>query len=73
MTGRWDKRVERSPKQNKERKSGPTHTSTLSSATTATGTAGITAVTLCESTNAAADIVAEDAFVAGVRHGCSGL
>ena len=46
-----------------------THASTISSATTATDTASIHAVTLCESANTAADVVAEDAFVAGVGHG----
>lgn len=50
-----------------------THASTLSGATTAIGTAGITALTLGESTDAAADVVAEDAFVAGIGHGCFGL
>lgn len=46
-----------------------THASPVSSASTATGTVGIHAITLCESTNTAADVVAEDAFVAGVGHG----
>ena len=47
-----------------------THASTFSGATASVGTASITATTLCESTDAAADIIAEDAFVAGVRHDC---
>ena len=45
-----------------------THTSTFSGTTAGIGTASISAVTLCESTNTAADVVAEDAFVAGVGH-----
>lgn len=41
-----------------------THASTFSSTTTAS----VTASTLCEATDTAADVVAEDAFVAGVGH-----
>ena len=53
---------------------GESHASTFSSTTTAaTGTASITAITLCECTNTAADVVAEDAFVAGVGHDCFNL
>lgn len=60
-----------SPTKGLKRKEGQkTHASTLSSAIGASITASINAITLCESTNAAADVVAEDAFVAGVGHGC---
>ena len=47
-----------------------THTSTFSGTTAGIGTASISAITLCESTNTAANVVAEDAFVAGVGHDC---
>lgn len=48
-----------------------THTSTFSSTTAGIGTASISAITLCESTNTAANVIAEDAFVAGVGHDLS--
>ena len=41
-----------------------TPTSPFSSTTAGIGTASISAITLCETTNTAADVVAEDAFVA---------
>ena len=41
-----------------------THTSTFSSTTAGIGTASISAMTLCETTNTAADVVAEAALVA---------
>ena len=47
-----------------------THTSTFGSTTTGVGTASITATTLGECTDTAADVVAEDAFVARVGHDC---
>ena len=45
-----------------------THTSTFGSATGGIGSGSISAVTLCESTNTAANVITEDAFVAGVGH-----
>ena len=47
-----------------------THTSTFSSTTAGSCTASISAFTLCETTNTASDVVAEDAFVAGIGHDC---
>ena len=47
-----------------------TYTSTFSSTTAGIGTASISAITLCESTNTASDVVAHDAFVTGVGHDC---
>ena len=50
-----------------------THASTLSSATIGSATANILALSLRKSANTAAEIVAEESFVAGVGHGCSKL
>ena len=48
-----------------------TYASTLSSATISSGTAHILALPLCECANTATDVVAEESFVPGIRHGCS--
>ena len=61
--GKWDRK-------RKIQRDRATHASTFSSTAAGTGTASITAITLGESTNTAADVVAEDAFVAGVGHDC---
>lgn len=47
-----------------------THTSSFSSTTAGIGTASISAITLCETTNTASDVVADDAFITGVGHDC---
>ena len=47
-------------------KSKPTHTPMLSSASSAS----ITAATLREPTDTAADVIAEDTFVSRIGHGC---
>lgn len=61
MNRKWDRRWE-------TKRISTTHASSFSSATSASVTASVNAITLCESTDAAADVVAEDAFVAGVGH-----
>ena len=62
--------IDREVRQEREREgdSGQTNTSTFSGATTVAGTSSITATPLGEPTDTAADIIAEDAFVAGVGH-----
>lgn len=61
MIGKWEWR----PRDVKT-----TYTSTFSGTTTGIRTASITTTTLGEGANAGADVVAEDAFIARVRHDC---
>ena len=65
-----DRRSETRKKESQKEKEiqEPTNTSTFSGATTVVGTASITTTPLGEATDTAADVIAEDAFVARVGH-----
>ena len=61
VVGKRDKEVE-------TKRFWTTYTSTFGGTTTGIGTACISAITLGKSTDTAADVIAKNAFVAGVGH-----